>query len=482
VRHRSIGWFAVVWAPFVVWWLAEYPGEMWVDSFTAWREVTVGPWTNHHPAPFVAVVWLTTLGGHSVATATLAQSVAVAAALTYLALTLSRCWSAGRAPLLAAAAMGWLPLVAPFALILQKDAWELAAVLVVAAQIVRLASARDRTSGRTAWVGLFAAALSAALMRWNGAATDIVTAVVVLLALTRGVRSRAFVTLTVAGLAGLAVLLAIPHVFDVRPVAPVDSNFQTLADLGNYAADRPSLFTAADRAVLGRLAPFSEWQRQGGTGCDTVNYIVFRLLGAPARKAAVGPNMHDLSALWRRLVRRDPATLARLRICRAALAWSPVSLNGRPVLTLVPQISPNRYGITAHPVLLGAVARSWADVSARNRVVQAVAWRPAVWVVLAGALLLVRRPRWARSKRAAVATALAVPLGVLASYAVAPAAQDARYGYPATLVCQLFIVAAIAAWRREGQSGVDTPAGVPDIAGSTISKYDGNGARPASRR
>jgi hypothetical protein len=40
---------------------------------------------------------------------------------------------------------------------------------------------------------------------------------------------------------------------------------------------------------------------------------------------------------------------------------------------------------------------------------------------------------------------LAVPIGALASYAVAPAAQDARYTYAATVICQLATVGYAAA-------------------------------------
>jgi hypothetical protein len=42
---------------------------------------------------------------------------------------------------------------------------------------------------------------------------------------------------------------------------------------------------------------------------------------------------------------------------------------------------------------------------------------------------------------------------VLVSYAIAPAAQDARYGYPAVLVCQLATVAALVSMRRGSSRG-----------------------------
>ena len=45
---------------------------------------------------------------------------------------------------------------------------------------------------------------------------------------------------------------------------------------------------------------------------------------------------------------------------------------------------------------------------------------------------------------------LAVPLGAIGSYVAAPAAQDARYTYAATLICQLLTVGycASAVYRR----------------------------------
>jgi len=43
-----------------------------------------------------------------------------------------------------------------------------------------------------------------------------------------------------------------------------------------------------------------------------------------------------------------------------------------------------------------------------------------------------------------------VPLAALGSYAASPAAQDARYTYPATLICQLATVAYTVTWLRSG--------------------------------
>jgi hypothetical protein len=79
--------------------------------------------------------------------------------------------------------------------------------------------------------------------------------------------------------------------------------------------------------------------------------------------------------------------------------------------------------------------------------VQELLWRPAPWVLLtiASALLLgLRGGRWRL-----LLIGLAVPLGALGSYVASPAAQDARYTYAATLICQLLTVGNVAVWLRE---------------------------------
>jgi hypothetical protein len=98
------------------------------------------------------------------------------------------------------------------------------------------------------------------------------------------------------------------------------------------------------------------------------------------------------------------------------------------------------------PAPIRHAARTWAEVS-NVRWVQVLFWRPAVWVLLsiaAGALAGLRGDRW----RLLVAL-LAVPFGVLASYAAQPAAQDARYTYAATVTAQLVVVGYVAAWARD---------------------------------
>ena len=56
-----------------------------------------------------------------------------------------------------------------------------------------------------------------------------------------------------------------------------------------------------------------------------------------------------------------------------------------------------------------------------------------------------------------------VPLGVLASYAAQPAAQDARYTYAATVICQLASVGYLSALvhRRRRVADVSAEDGPP---------------------
>ena len=454
-RRNLLLFFAGVWLPYLAWWLALYPGGLWIDSFEVWGQVTSGHWDNHHPAPYVALVWLTSFGGRSISAATFIQTLFVAGSVAYLAYTLYVVRRTGRAPLVVAAALGWLPFLGPFSVVLEKDVWELGALVVLGAELVRVATPpAQRLMSRVHWTTMFLSALLATLVRWNGAATIVITAAVLLAGLPSGRRLRVGGSLIAAAAIGFATLVGIPRISSVAPVNSADRHFEALADIGTYAADKPATFTETDRALLERMAPFAQWRKFGAQGCDTVNYITFRLL-RHHRYDVMRANVAQIERLWRDLVWRSPTTMVRARLCRAALAWSPVSLNGRPISTVWPTIAPNGFGITAQPVLpaLGRVGRAWARPSTDNIWVQALGWRPVAWFVgLAAVLLLWPSPR---GRWRSCANDLALPVGVLLSFAIAPAAQDARYAYPAVVLCQLLLAAAIAGRRRHSDSGGD---------------------------
>ena len=153
--------------------------------------------------------------------------------------------------------------------------------------------------------------------------------------------------------------------------------------------------------------------------------------------------------MWRHLVRREPKEFLHARACRASLAWSFANPPRRNIVSVWPYVSANTLGMHQQsPKPIRDAARAFALVSAW-RWVQEMFWRPAVWVLLAVAsasLAGLRQGRWRL-----LLLVLALPLAALGSYAASPAAQDARYAYPATVICQLATVAYCAAWVKKSR-------------------------------
>ena len=436
-RRRFLALFAIVWTPMLVWWLALLPGGISNDTLDSWTQIKTGHWAAHHPPPFTAFFWLTSLGGTTPATTSFVQTLLVAAALAWLALVVSEVLRAGRSVYVAAVVLAVLPLAGPFSVAIWKDVPE-TAVLLVLTGLLALAWGREQPPSRKWWVSVGACALVAGLLRWNGGATTAVAGVVAVIALTGATRWWAGLLTAGAGLAGTGVLLLLPHIADVTPVQPVDSLAEQIADLAQFARNNPHSFNAHDRAVLDTVAPFSEWRR-AGYSCVTVDPVTYYMIRYEDRETALRAEGPALSHLWRKLARKQPGTLLHARLCRASLAWSFADPPRRHILTLQLQVSPNEFGLhPSGPAPLRNTARRYAGVS-NDRWFQVMFWRPAVWLLLtiaAAAVAGLGRARWRL-----LLLLLAVPLGVLLSYAVQPAAQDARYTYAATVVCQLATVA-----------------------------------------
>jgi hypothetical protein len=438
----------VIWLPMLVWWFALLPGGMSNDSLDQWAQIRSGHWTSHHPVPETAFVWLTSLGGVTPATTSLAQSLLIAAALGWFVHVVGRVIGGGRALWVAAGLLALLPLAGVFAVTIWKDVPETAALLVLSGLLL-LAWRPDRPLRRGWWIAVALAALAAGLFRWNGGTTAVIAAVIVAIALSGRRRWLIAATTAAAGLAGTVVLVLIPHVAPVTGVQPVDSMAQELADLAQFARNTPHAFSRSDRATVVRVAPFHRW-RFAGHSCVSIDPVTYRVIRYEGHEPALDANASALSHVWRHLVRKEPGEFLHARACRASLAWSFANPPRRGIVAVWPYVSANSFGLHQQsPPAVRSAARKVAAVSQR-RWVQELLWRPALWVLLAiaSALLLgLRNGRWRR-----LLLLLSVPVGALGSYAASPAAQDARYTYAATVICQLATVAAVASWvhtRRE---------------------------------
>ena len=417
------------WAPLLVWWLTLFPGLTTTDSVYVWDEIVSGRWTSAHPPPYVALAWLVTRFGTSPALATMLQTLLVAWAMAWLVVVLSRRLDAGPWPLGAAVVMAALPWVGPFAVTVWKDIPTLALCLALMAAFVRAGDPREAVTRRWLVTVVGGLALGIALLRWNGFLTVAAAIVVAAIGLPRSVRGWG----AGAGLAGAALgigtLVMLPSLTPIPAPATVYTQAAVLADLASVAVRQPQVFDAADRAVLEKVAPFSSWQGRG-TRCAWVNDVIFRLIVENHREPAVDADLADLTALWRRLVREHPLEVLHARACRAELAWSPVRLPGSDYanVTVVDQkrLTPDQ------DLLMGSVSSAAGLlVDASNREpLASLLWRPVLWTLV---LLAVCLWGWRGLGWRPWVVAVAMPVGVVASYAATALSNDARYTFPAVV-------------------------------------------------
>ena len=424
--------------PLLLWWVALLPGGMSPDSFVSWGQVQGGPWSNHHPAPFTALMWLTSLGGLTPATVSLFQVLLVAGCLASLVVTLRRVFAVGHAVTAAAVALILLPLLGPFATILWKDVPETALLLLLAALVLELPD--DRSVSRRRLLAIAGVAFAIALLRWNGGLTDVVIGTGLLASRAWRLRLPVAAAFGAAGIAGFLVLSVIPDVFPVAPVNAVESSQQQLTELAQYVHGSSHALRPAERQVLERVAPLKEWSSAGSLGCYSVNPTIYDMIQNKGRDAIAEANISDLKAVWIHVSLRHPVALLRAHLCRSGLAWrlflGPHALG---ILTVYPMVDKNSFGLHPQaPEWLRAHAVRYAKESNKKWLMN-IAWLPAPWL-LAAVLVGVAAHRRTSGRRTLTLTFL-VPAAVLLSYAAFPAAEDARYTYAAVVVCQLSFVA-----------------------------------------
>src|SRR5438309_12112541 len=196
----------VLWIPLLLWWFALLPGGMSYDSFNSWAQIKGQlHWASHHPPPFTAMFWLTSLGGTTPATASLARPLLMAFALAFFATAVGVALRSTRAVWICAGVLALAPLVGPFAVTIWKDIPETAALLGLAGLLV-LGWRHEGPLPRWWWAALAVTSLAVGLIRWNGGPTTVVAAVVLLLAFQGARRWTVSGTVAVAGMLGFACL------------------------------------------------------------------------------------------------------------------------------------------------------------------------------------------------------------------------------------------------------------------------------------
>jgi len=433
-------------APLLVWWLAFFPALSTADSVNSWNQIRTGHWDSHHPPPFTGLFWLFTRFTDSPWVMSLAQSIAMAAALAVFAVILSRRFSAGWWPVVAAFALVALPWLGPFTQEIWKDVPSAVALVVLSAALILATSDTGDRPGLPAWgwtAVVAAAALSAGLLRWNGAGTVVVAGVLAAPALSRGLRVRGVLACVFGGLLGFGVIMGLPSVSAVKPIPSVERHATFYADLANVARTNSHDLTPSDVAALEAVAPLADWAH-AGRKCFWINDSYYRFIARHDARAVESANP-ALMTTWYQLLGTHPLDIVRPRVCRAsaALPWIPPQHRGYRTFTVVTQqaLTPGAKPPLPWLHALGSRALSYFTMAPMVW----GAWMPAWWFLLFGAAAAFR---WRGLGRRLLVLCLAVPVGTVVSYVVSAQSNDARYNLPAIII--LLPLTAAVVGRRAG--------------------------------
>jgi hypothetical protein len=408
------------------WWIAFYPGLFSYDSVMYVWQSTTSHWSTDHSVLYEALLWLSLRITGQAALLTFAQTVALAAGLSYVVTGLHRLAGGGlraRWFALAAVAAVALPAIGTFTIYVSQDAAFVLTEVFVLGTVARLvmavrASLLWTLAGELTLMGLW---------RPNGFLVIALTILGVALALRRCVGRLVLAGIGAIAVGALATTVALPAAGVQRAGSELVLG-PAYADLAVALKRDPGAFDPADLALLSTVAPLSYWRDTANcyTADDTVTYGDPRFSITTAR-AEAGP----LFDLWLRTVRRAPVLMAQTRACRGAIAWNPfpappagwtrrIPITGTATFFDFPraQIEQSRYAaaITSAP-LIGPAHR--LVVAARNASdpgwLEWIAWRGATWAYVAYAAVAVfawRRRDWAPLALIAVIAATQITVAI----------------------------------------------------------------------
>lgn len=259
----------------LLWWVAFYPGLMSYDSIMYIWQATTSNWSTSHSVAYNGLLWISLQLTGEISLLTAAQTVAMAAGLAYAVVGLRRLRVPGRWLAIAAIAVVCVPYIGTFTTYVSKDTafvicqvWLTGTVARIVAALLasrRLANHEPMTGTASkeptaALIGvMFVEFALMALFRPNGF-------VVILLATAGLVAALAGVRWRVAASGIAAVAIGVAANFLLYPALGVRSAGSELllgpayADLAVAYAERPSVFSRADRALLAKVAPLEFWR------------------------------------------------------------------------------------------------------------------------------------------------------------------------------------------------------------------------------
>jgi hypothetical protein len=254
-----------------------------------------------------------------------------------------------------------------------------------------------------------------------------------------------------AGLAAVMVLgflkVVVYRVIGVTASGTQPSLAIQLHDIAAGAQADPESFSASDRALMERMAPFEVWRSTyAATGCSSANWE----WDPRFRWDKLDGHSSELISLWIRVIEDHPVMVMHNRLCIGAIAIRPDTHAG-VLYTVSRGVDANPMGLRTVPVI-SALDDPALDVldALDTPGAHGIAWRAPGWIYAAYVVLLIT----ARRRRQWLLLAPALPLLMLqlSVFPVNPA-QDARYMFPGLILAVL--VFNVASCRRTESSGDD---------------------------
>ncbi|MEV6103440.1 hypothetical protein AB0M28_01840 [Streptomyces sp. NPDC051940] len=418
-------------ACYLVWWMAFYPGMIDYDALAYTWQVTTDHWISNHSVLYNSLLWLSLNATGGFAALTLAQTVAMSAALAYACASLRVIGVRGRWSAPAALACAVAPPLAAFTVYVGKDVPFTICALLVFAVTARSTGRRLRGNWngrmrRSELLLLCVGFLGIGLFRNNGFPVAVIAALCLLLALPGArIRIAALVSLTTAVTLTLMVVVY-AAVGIQKPPKTLVYNLH-YADLAVTYAQAPGLFTQDDLRLMAKAAPIEDWRTTGAT-CFASDPL-YRKLNRTVTDGLTEP----LVQLWWRTLRKAPQRVLSARLCRGHIAWAvfpgPQDQGGRTYNALdwvnpvfykwYPEMRTSPYNRAAQPRPVSETlgkAGDFAYEASRVPQLEWLLWRGAVWAY-ATYLLVVRlsRSRRCRPLLALVGVTFGTQLTVLAA-------------------------------------------------------------------
>ncbi len=428
--------------------LVFFPGLMSSDSVDQWRQLLRGQYHDAHPAAHTLTMWLITRVWLSPAAVALVQigMLALAFGIAVRELALAGVGRGVQGLLIGVFALS--PVNAMMVITLWKDIWYAIAMLFLFGMLLRV----WRTDGAwlSAWqaqVGFGVALAALALCRHNGAPVALLTLPALLL-VGRTSRLRQVVAI---GSIALALFVAVKggvyRLVDVQPVPAWFSRQMLLHHLGAYVVE--GRLEDSEAALAAGFRSLEEWRRY--YSC----YNATRLLYASGRNFAFfDVHIADFTALWLRLVVRDPMVLVRHQVCLTSLIWRVTMPEDGYIATWPHKLiweGGRDIGLAPASMVpdVQRAVMAWLTTLERRELVWLV-WRPALplyLTVFSVAVVCVRHRSWRPAGLAAPTAANSLVWMLLLTV------QDARFQYGVYVISLLAIGLLFIPSRRGNEAG-----------------------------